>query len=95
MIRIQLRHTRRNTAEEAAKLMGSWLNHALGDRLEGPFEPSIARLRTYYLQDMVVRLGNSAAEARRAKDMIRRATEKLSTTKGLTGVRVVVDVDPY
>ncbi|WP_116126954.1 primosomal protein N' [Lewinella sp. IMCC34183] len=95
MIRLQLRHTRRNTAEEGAKLMGKWLAHHLGDRLEGPFEPTVARLRTYYLQDMVIRLGNSAAEAKRAKDLIRQATAKLAAKKGLSGVRVVVDVDPY
>ncbi|MBB4080627.1 primosomal protein N' (replication factor Y) [Lewinella aquimaris] len=95
MIRIQLRHTRRNTVEEAAKLMGTWLAHSLGDRLEGPFEPSVARLRTYYLQDMVVRFPPSAGEMRRVKDLLRRATDKLGQTQGLTGVRVVIDVDPY
>ena len=95
MIRIQCRHPRRNTAEEGAKLLGKWLTHFLGDRLEGPFEPAVARLRTYYLQDMVIRLGNAPAEARRAKQLIQKATAKLSATKGLNGVRVVVDVDPY
>ncbi|MGB3800435.1 MAG: helicase-related protein, partial [Lewinella sp.] len=95
MIRIQLRHTRRPTAEEGAKLMGTWLAHALGDLVEGPFEPSVARLRTYYLQDIVLRLPPHPAELKRVKKIIQRATDKLSTTKGLTGVRVVVDVDPY
>ncbi|WP_116106475.1 primosomal protein N' [Lewinella sp. IMCC34191] len=95
MIRIQLRHTRRPTAEEGAKLMGKWLTYALGDLVEGPFEPSIARLRTYYLQDIVLRLPPHPAELKRVKSIIQRASDKLSTTKGLTNVRVVVDVDPY
>ncbi|THH40284.1 replication restart helicase PriA [Neolewinella litorea] len=95
MIRIQLRHPRRTTVEEGAKLLGKWLAHSLGERLEGPFEPSVARLRTYYLQDMVIRLSPAPAEGQRVKDLIRRATGKLATEKGLSGVRVVVDVDPY
>ena len=95
MIRIQLRHTRRNTAEEGAKMMAKWLAHGLGDRMEGPFEPSVARLRTYYLQDIVLRLPPSPGELRKAKALIRQATDKLAATKGLSGVRVVIDVDPY
>ncbi len=95
MIRLQLRHTKRHTVEEGAKLMGSWLSHTLGDLVEGPFEPSVARLRTYYLQDMVIRTSPSPAELRRVKQIIRRATDKLAQSKGLTSVRVVVDVDPY
>ncbi len=95
MIRLQLRHTKRHTVEEGAKLMGSWLSHALGNLVEGPFEPSVARLRTYYLQDMVIRASPAPAELRRVKLIIRRATDKLAQTKGLTSVRVVVDVDPY
>ena len=95
MIRIQLRHTRRNTAEEGAKLMGKWLSASLGECVEGPFEPSVARLRTYYLQDIVLRLPPRPTELRRVKAIIERATDKLATTKGLSGVRVVVDVDPY
>ena len=95
MIRLQLRHTKRATVEEGAKLMGKWLAHSLGDQLEGPFEPSVARLRTYYLQDMVIRFAPVPAQIKRIKELIQRASDKLGQTKGLSGVRVVVDVDPY
>lgn len=95
MIRIQLRHTRRNTTEEGAKLLGNWLSYALGDKVEGPFEPSIARLRTYYLQDIVIRTGTTAAEIKQTKAIIRRAADRLAVTEGVSGVRVVIDVDPY
>ena len=69
--------------------------HHLGDSLDGPFEPSVARLRTYYLQDMVVRIKPSGAELSRVKKIIRASVDKLSITEGLTGVRVAIDVDPY
>jgi primosomal protein N' (replication factor Y) len=95
MIRLQLRHTRRHTVEEGAKLMGNWLTHALGELVEGPFEPAVARLRTYYLQDIVIRTTPRNQEMVRVKQLIRRASERLAQKKGLSGVRVVVDVDPY
>ena len=95
MINVQLRHPKRHTVEEAAKLMGSWLAHHLGEALDGPFEPNVARLRTYYLQDMVIRMPNDPAVLKRTKDLLAWATAKLGGLKGLSGVRVVVDVDPY
>lgn len=95
MIHLQLRHPRPQTVEEAAKLMGGWLSYALGDMVTPPFAPGVARLRTYYLQDMVIRLPNKPAELERVKKIVTRAVQKLSTTGKLTGVRVAVDVDPY
>lgn len=95
MIHIQLRHPRPQTVEEAAKLMGSWLSYALGDMVTPPFQPGVARLRTYYLQEMVIRMPAKPAEIARVKNIVNRAVRKLGTTDKLTGVRVAVDVDPY
>ncbi|WP_020569598.1 replication restart helicase PriA [Neolewinella persica] len=95
MINLQFRHPKRNTVEEAAKLVGSWLNHHLPGLVDGPFEPSVARLRTYYLQDMVIRVKPDGKELGRVKSVVRAAVDKLGTTERLSGVRVVVDVDPY
>lgn len=95
MINIQLRHVKRSTVEEAAKLLYKWLAPVLADSITPPFEPSVARLRTYYLQDMVVRIPLAPKELKRVKGILRKAVDQLSITKRLTGVRVVLDVDPY
>jgi len=95
MIHVQLRHPKRSTVEEGAKLMGGWLSHLLGNRLSGPFEPSTARLRTYYLQDMMIRIKPEGKELGRVKAILQKAVDKLGKAKRLTGVRVVIDVDPY
>ncbi len=95
MIHLQLRHPKRHVVEEAAKLLGSWLAHALGDRVSQPFEPSVARLRTNYLQELVVRLQPDPVEVQRVKSIVTRAVDKLGVTEGLSGVKVAVDVDPY
>ncbi|WP_273446302.1 primosomal protein N' [Neolewinella agarilytica] len=95
MIHLQLKHPRRNTVEEGAKLLGSWLAHALGGQVTPPFEPAVARIRTYYLQEMVIRMSADPKEIARVKNIVNRAVAKLKTTEGLTGVRVGVDVDPY
>ncbi|MBC6995620.1 primosomal protein N' [Lewinella lacunae] len=95
MIHLQLRHPKRHVVEEAAKLLGSWLAHALGDCVSQPFEPSVARLRTNYLQELVVRLQPDPVAVQRVKSIVTRAVDKLGVTEGLSGVKVAVDVDPY
>lgn len=95
MIHLQLKHPRPQTVEEAAKLMGGWLAYALGDLVTPPFQPPVARKRTYYLQDLVIRLPNKPGQLARVKNIVNRAVQKLATTDKLTGVRVAVDVDPY
>lgn len=95
MINIQLRHPKRSTVEEAAKLLYKWLAPVLRQTITPPFEPSVARLRTYYLQDMVVRIPLVPKEVKRVKGILRKAVNQLNVTKRLTGVRVVLDVDPY
>ena len=94
MINIQLRHTRLVTVEDAAKLFGSWLKPQLGDTMEGPFEPTVSRLRTYYLRNLTVRVEKDAKKVKWVKECLRVATEKLAATDGFSGVRVVIDVDP-
>ena len=95
MIHVQARHPKRSTVIEAAKLLHSWLAPVLGKVITPPFEPSVARLRTYYLQDMVVRVPLNQLEVKRVKSILLKAVTQLSVTARLTGVRVVLDVDPY
>ncbi|OAV43218.1 primosomal protein N' [Lewinella sp. 4G2] len=95
MMHLQLRHPQRGRTEEAAKLLHSWLAPVLGGMITAPFEPSVARLRTYYLQDMVVRVQPIPSEVKRVKGILRKAIAHLNVAPKLTGVRVVLDVDPY
>ncbi len=94
MIHVQLRHTKAPVVEDAAKLMASWLQKSIGSVLEGPFEPSIARIRNYYLRDMVIRVEKDGKKVRFIKQSLQKACDRLSETKGMNGVRVAINVDP-
>ena len=94
MINVQLRHTNVRVVDDAAKLMGSWLKKELDGYFEGPFEPTIARLRTYYLRNITFRLDKEGRRVRYVKDTLQTAIDRLATTDGFSGVRVSVDVDP-
>lgn len=94
MIHVQFRHTKSNIVEDASKLFTAWIKPKLDRWMEGPFEPSVGRLRTYYLRDLVIRVDKDGKKVRLIKDTLQAAINKLSNTEGMSGVRVVVDVDP-
>ncbi|MEL6275415.1 MAG: primosomal protein N', partial [Bacteroidota bacterium] len=94
MINVQLRHTNVRIVDDAAKLMGNWLKKDLDGFFEGPFEPTVARLRTYYLRNMVFRVDKDGRKVRFIKEKLQAAIDQLATTDGFSGVKVSVDVDP-
>lgn len=94
MIHVQFRHPKVRIVEDAAKLFASWVKPTIGQWMEGPFEPSVARLRSYYLRDMTIRVNKDGKKVRLIKDVLQEGINKLANTDGLSGVRVSVNVDP-
>ncbi|WBM75160.1 replication restart helicase PriA [Saprospira grandis] len=95
LIKIQFKHKKRDQLLMAAEWGAKFLQSRLGDRVLGPAEPSISRVRTYYLMDLLIKLGRGGKSLRAAKDKIRDMQELLRQKDGLSGLRVVIDVDPY
>ncbi|MEZ4986311.1 MAG: primosomal protein N' [Saprospiraceae bacterium] len=95
LIRITLKHTVPKTVNDAMQLYAHWLRQELGDSLLGPAVPLIGRVRTWYLLDVMVKIDrNDNARLAWVKTRIRIANDKLLQTKGFSGVRIAVDVDP-
>ncbi len=95
MIRITLKHKKRMTCYQAAELFAKELKKRLGGRVVGPAESSIPRIRSLYHQDIMIKLENKSQILTSTKDLIRITQDGVQKTKGLSSVRVVVDVDPY
>ncbi|MEM9836799.1 MAG: primosomal protein N', partial [Bacteroidota bacterium] len=94
MIHVQLRHPKLTVVDDAAKLMGKWLRKEIAPYLEGPFEPPVARLRTYYLRDMVIRVDKDGRKVRMIKNTLQAAVNHLAKLEGFSGVKVAINVDP-
>ena len=94
LIRITLKHKIPRTLNAAAQLYGHWLHQSLATYVQGPAEPYVARVRGQYLLDFLVKLPKQQRTIKHAKAVISAATYKLKEEKGLSGVRVNVDVDP-
>lgn len=94
LIRISIQHKKPEVSEEAAKLLGLWLKAELGPWVIGPAAPYVARVRNYYLQDILLKIPRDSRQLRRVKQLVRTTTNRLRKSEGLTTVRVKINVDP-
>lgn len=94
LISLKVRHKDQQIAESAAEYLGKILRSKLGKRVLGPVLPQIARIRTYYYQDILLKLEKSAQLITDTKSMIRYNTELMQARPGFGKVQVIVDVDP-
>lgn len=95
LIRVTLKHKKAPVVNEAAKLYHQMIRQPLGERLKGPAVPMVGRVRSYFLLDFLIKLERDTAVLNRTKQLLIDASTDLRQKKGLSGVRVVIDVDPY
>lgn len=95
IIRLQLKHKKVDIVEKAAQFFAKALDKQLGDKVKGPIPPGIARIRTYYLRDIMIKLSKSSKQLDYTKRLILDIQNHLRAQKGFSSVRLVIDVDPY
>jgi primosomal protein N' (replication factor Y) len=94
LIKITLKHKTKATVSEASKLLSTWLRSRLGGRVIGPAEPPVGRIRNQYLMDIGIKIERKGNMGTRVKELLRLHIAELKKQKGMTTVRVNVDVDP-
>ena len=94
LIRITLKHKKPQVVNDAMRLYAHWLKQALGEWVLGPAVPYVGRVRTYYLLDVLIKIGRNPQKIKFAKHHIRQASDKLKQTQGFSNVRISIDVDP-
>ncbi len=95
MINIQLKHKKPRVVQDAARYMALQLKSALGNRVVGPAEPGIARVKGYYRQNITVKIEKKANSIKVAKSQILHQKSVLKSSDGYKSVGVKIDVDPY
>jgi len=93
MIRIQLSHQDATLTKKAAAFMGLELKSFFADRVLGPEEPSIARVRNRYLRQMFVKLDLNLS-IKKSKQSIWQAVDLMEAHEDYRKVRISIDVDP-
>lgn len=94
LIKVTLRHKKPVTVNDGMRIYAQYLKSKLGGWVIGPAVPYVARVRGFYIIDLLVKIDNNPKKLSFAKKHIQAATELLSKEKGYSSVRVTVDVDP-
>lgn len=94
LIRITVKHKKPDVAEKAAHIMTQKLRVKLSNRVIGPSQPGISRLRGFYLQNITIKMEKKNKVIKYTKQLIIEAKNELLQMDGKKSVRVIVDVDP-
>lgn len=94
IIKITVKHKDARKSEEASKYFAQMLRSTLKERLLGPQEPPVARVRNYYLQQMMVKMDKKKDDPAKVKTLLWSASTKLTAMSDFKGVWIDFDVDP-
>lgn len=94
LIRIELKHTAREQAEEASHALADLLKKDFAD-ITGPAAPVVNRIRNKYLMELLIKLPQDAAALRARKKVIRNTVNLLQAEKKFRRVDILIDTDPY
>ncbi len=95
LIKIVFKHKDVQIVNEASVYMGNLIRQHIGkERINGPVDPVINRLRNLYLKEIIVRLEPSGLSLSGVKDLLWALRDDINQQKAFKGVSVVFDVDP-
>ena len=78
---------------EAAHKLGAALQKDLNNFVVGPAAPVVARVRNYYLMELLINLPLDMKEIKRYKQLIKNHFNLIQAEKQFKGVVMVADVD--
>ncbi|MBT8221457.1 MAG: primosomal protein N', partial [Bacteroidia bacterium] len=94
MIKISVKHKKPDVLNDAAKILATELQKSLHHRVLGPSIPYISRIRGLYILDLMIKIERSPKLLAKAKNIIHDRSLYVKSIKGLTTVRINIDVDP-
>ena len=94
LVKVTLKHKKPQVLNDATRIYADYLRRRLGERVIGPAIPHVSRIRNYYLLDVMVKLERDAELIRYAKAVMREGADEVHGERGLSTVRINVDVDP-
>ncbi|MDR2840308.1 MAG: primosomal protein N' [Paludibacter sp.] len=93
LITLTLKHKNPDVVKQAAQALVENLRKVFGVRVLGPNDPLIARIQTYYIKQIILKIEISASH-QRAKEIIKNQINQIKTIGEYRQVLISVDVDP-
>lgn len=95
LIKLTLKHKKPEIVQEAARKLADELKDYPKMVLFGPADPAISRIRTYYLQEILLKINKETAFVQQLKRDLKHKIALLTSSKNFSQVQVILDVDPY
>ena len=92
LIRILLKHRNSELVHQTAHMMAHHLASQFGDKVLGPEEPAIGRLKNLYLQRILIKLEKK--NLRGKKKYIQKLVQSFYSEQSFRSVKIIIDVDP-
>ncbi|MDR1653226.1 MAG: primosomal protein N' [Prevotellaceae bacterium] len=93
LIQVSVRHKDENKTKQAADCLSEIMRQSFGDRVLGPNNPVIARIKNLYIKQILLKI-EIAASAEKAKQLV---TEQITATLNMQDFRsvsITMDIDP-
>ena len=94
LIKISVRHKEQLRAQQAAVDLAKALMAIVGNRLIGPAEPYINRIKNQFIIELLCKLEKNSSLITKAKSVIMQERDFLLAMNGNSAMRIDVDVDP-
>lgn len=95
LIRIEVKHKSQQVSNDSAMRLAALLREQLGSRVLGPEVPLVGRVRTFYIQTILLKIERKGVSIAKVKDAVKDLIHIFSANKENKGVRIQIDVDPY
>ncbi len=93
LIYIYLKHKNETLLSEMASEMGERLRAVFGPRVLGPDSPPVARIQTFYIRKIILKIENQA-NLQRVKDHLQHIRTEMTSDERFKSLMVYYDVDP-
>ncbi|MGC4056702.1 MAG: hypothetical protein QM743_01070 [Chitinophagaceae bacterium] len=95
MIRITLRHHDEEKAIRAGGMIANQFENSESVIVRGPVPALISRVRNQYLQEVWLKVPHQSNVQETTKRNLLKTRDLVHGEKGLSGVQIIFDVDPY
>jgi primosomal protein N' (replication factor Y) (superfamily II helicase) len=95
LIKITVQHKDELMAVKASELLSYTYKKYLGNKILGPEQPFVGRIKNYYLRNIMVKLDPGKDPITKIKKWIEETSSKALSENGFKGVRLVFDVDAF
>lgn len=94
LIFINVKHKDADVLQHAAQTLAVALRAQLGARVLGPEQPLVARIRNYYIRQIILKVEKAAA-IQKVKTVLLSTIRDFNAQKAYKSVITQIDVDPY